>query len=64
MFIVFSFFISLCKVRFLREHGSVTNGKIIKIVEVISWLFLTQILLVTPFLKTVLSDVSIGERIK
>ena len=43
MFVVFSFFISLCKVRFLREHGSVTNRKIIKIVEVISWVFLTQI---------------------
>ena len=64
MFVVFSFFMSLCKVCFLREHGSLTNGKIIKIVDVISWVFLTQIKLVTPFLKTILSDVSISEKIK
>ena len=43
MFLVFPFFRSLCKVRFLRERGSVTDGKIIKIVEVINWVFLIQI---------------------
>ena len=43
MFLVFPLFKSICKVCFLRELGSVTNGKIIKIVEVISWVFLTQI---------------------